>query len=66
MRNAMCMYSKTPDEHLVITRHPNYANVLVAYGLSGQGAKFVRAVGEISADLATQPIPSDSSTHDGW
>lgn len=53
VHNATCMYSNTPDEHFVITRHPNYANVTVACGFSGHGFKFVPVVGEILADLAT-------------
>jgi len=54
---ATCMYSNTPDEHFVITRHPGYRNVTVACGFSGHGFKFVPVVGEIVADLA-----SDGST----
>ncbi|GGG07761.1 N-methyltryptophan oxidase [Rhodococcoides trifolii] len=50
---ATCMYSNTPDEHFVIARHPDAANVTVACGFSGHGFKFVPVVGEILADLAT-------------
>jgi sarcosine oxidase len=53
VHTATCMYSNTPDEHFVITRHPDYANVTVACGFSGHGFKFVPVVGEILADLAT-------------
>ncbi|MFE3741186.1 N-methyl-L-tryptophan oxidase [Streptomyces sp. NPDC059134] len=50
---ATCMYSNTPDEHFVITRHPAHpASVTVACGFSGHGFKFVPVVGEIVADLA--------------
>ena len=49
---ATCMYSNTPDEHFVIARHPDSANVTVACGFSGHGFKFVPVVGEILADLA--------------
>ncbi|MFC9430857.1 N-methyl-L-tryptophan oxidase [Streptomyces sp. NPDC056987] len=50
---ATCMYSTTPDEHFVITRHPAHpATVTVACGFSGHGFKFVPVVGEILADLA--------------
>lgn len=51
--SATCMYSNTPDEHFVIARHPDAANVTVACGFSGHGFKFVPVVGEILADLAT-------------
>ncbi len=47
------MYSNTPDQHFVIARHPDSANVTVACGFSGHGFKFVPVVGEILADLAT-------------
>jgi sarcosine oxidase len=53
VHSATCMYSNTSDEHFVITRHPDYANVTVACGFSGHGFKFVPVVGEIVADLAT-------------
>lgn len=51
---ATCMYSNTPDQHFVIARHPDSANVTVACGFSGHGFKFVPVVGEILADLATE------------
>jgi sarcosine oxidase len=53
VHSATCMYSNTPDEHFVIARHPDTANVTVACGFSGHGFKFVPVVGEILADLAT-------------
>ncbi len=53
VHSATCMYSNTPDEHFVIARHPDSANVTVACGFSGHGFKFVPVVGEILADLAT-------------
>lgn len=53
LHSATCMYSNTPDQHFVIARHPDCANVTVACGFSGHGFKFVPVVGEILADLAT-------------
>ncbi|MET7937397.1 N-methyl-L-tryptophan oxidase [Streptomyces sp. NPDC005322] len=53
LKAATCMYSNTPDEHFVITRHPAHTDaVTVACGFSGHGFKFVPVVGEILADLA--------------
>jgi sarcosine oxidase len=52
LHSATCMYSNTPDEHFVIARHPDCANITVACGFSGHGFKFVPVVGEILADLA--------------
>ncbi|WAC53528.1 N-methyl-L-tryptophan oxidase [Gordonia sp. SL306] len=53
VHTATCMYSNTPDEHFVIARPPELANVTVACGFSGHGFKFVPVVGEVLADLAT-------------
>jgi sarcosine oxidase len=52
LKAATCMYTNTPDEHFVITRHPAHEQVTVACGFSGHGFKFVPVVGEILADLA--------------
>ena len=49
-----CMYTNTPDEHFVISPHPEHPQVTVACGFSGHGYKFCSVVGEILADLATE------------
>ena len=49
-----CMYTNTPDEHFVISTHPEYPQVAVAAGFSGHGFKFCGVVGEILADLVTR------------
>ncbi|GGZ09138.1 N-methyl-L-tryptophan oxidase [Streptomyces poonensis] len=52
LKAATCMYTSTPDEHFVISRHPAHPeSVTVACGFSGHGFKFVPVVGEIVADL---------------
>jgi sarcosine oxidase len=48
-----CMYTNTPDEHFVISLHPDHPQVAIAAGFSGHGYKFCSVVGEILADLAT-------------
>ena len=53
LRGEPCMYSSTPDEHFVVSRHPAHEAVTVACGFSGHGFKFVPVIGEILADLAT-------------
>ena len=58
LHSATCMYSITPDQHFVIARHPDSANVTVACGFSGHGFKFVPVVGEILADLAITGVTS--------
>ena len=52
IRTLTCMYTQTPDQHFIIDRHPDAANVVIACGFSGHGFKFAAAVGEALADLA--------------
>jgi sarcosine oxidase len=52
VRHAVCMYTMTPDEHFVVDRHPRFANVAFAAGLSGHGFKMASVIGEALADLA--------------
>lgn len=54
VRARTCMYTNTPDEHFVISTHPDHPQVAVAAGFSGHGYKFCAVVGEILADLATE------------
>lgn len=54
LRAVTCMYTNTPDEHFVITNHPNRPQVTVGCGFSGHGFKFVPVIGEILADLVTE------------
>ncbi|QNI31067.1 N-methyl-L-tryptophan oxidase [Alloacidobacterium dinghuense] len=51
---ATCMYTMTPDEHFIVSRHPDYAQVSVACGFSGHGFKFAPVIGEVLADLAIE------------
>jgi sarcosine oxidase len=48
-----CMYTNTPDEHFMISAHPEHPQVAIAAGFSGHGFKFCGVVGEILADLVT-------------
>lgn len=48
----VCMYTKTPDEHFIVDRHPLYPGVVFASACSGHGFKFASVVGEVLADLA--------------
>ena len=47
------MYTNTPDEHFVISAHPEHPQVAFVAGFSGHGFKFRGVVGEILADLVT-------------
>ncbi len=49
-----CMYTNTPDEHFVISTHPQHPQVAIAAGFSGHGYKFCSVVGETLADLVTE------------
>ena len=49
-----CMYTNTPDQHFVVSAHPEHPQVSVAAGFSGHGYKFCSVIGEILADLATE------------
>ncbi|MDQ3862402.1 MAG: N-methyl-L-tryptophan oxidase [Actinomycetota bacterium] len=49
-----CMYTNTPDQHFVISTHPNYPQAAIAAGFSGHGYKFCSVGGEILADLASE------------
>jgi sarcosine oxidase len=49
-----CLYTNSPDEDFIIDLLPGHdGRVTIACGFSGHGFKFVPAVGEILADLAT-------------
>jgi monomeric sarcosine oxidase len=50
--HAVCMYTMSPDEHFIVDRHPDLANVVFAAGLSGHGFKFVPVLGRALADMA--------------
>ena len=50
----LCLYTKTPDEHFILDRHPEVPNVVVGGGFSGHGFKFGPVIGEILADLALE------------
>lgn len=48
---SMCLYTKTPDEHFILDRHPAHSNVVIAGGFSGHGFKFGSVIGEVIAGL---------------
>ncbi len=52
VRHSVCMYTKTPDSHFCIDRHPDWENVVFGAGFSGHGFKFTTVLGEALADLA--------------
>jgi monomeric sarcosine oxidase len=50
--HAACLYTMSPDEHFLVDRHPEHANVVFAAGLSGHGFKFTPVLGRALAELA--------------
>ncbi len=54
LRAVTCLYTLTPDEHFVVTVHPEFPQVTVAAGFSGHGFKFTSVLGEILADLIVE------------
>lgn len=51
LNGVICMYTRTPDDHFIVDRHPTAPNVIMAAGFSGHGFKFTPAIGEQLADL---------------
>jgi monomeric sarcosine oxidase len=49
--HAVCMYTRTPDDHFLIDWHPQHERSVVAAGLSGHGFKFVPVLGEVLAEM---------------
>ena len=52
MQAKTCMYTMTPDEHFLVSPHPEFPQVVIACGFSGHGFKFTSVLGEVLADLA--------------
>lgn len=48
-----CLFTNSPDEHFIIDRVADAANVAIAAGFSGHGFKFCSVVGEMLAELVT-------------
>ena len=55
LNGVVCMYTRTPDGHFIVDRHPTAPNVVLAAGFSGHGFKFTPAIGEQLANLALDP-----------
>ena len=51
-KGAICIYSRTPDGHFIIDKHPAYPHISFAAGFAGHGFKFASVVGEILTQLA--------------
>ncbi|WP_067725828.1 N-methyl-L-tryptophan oxidase [Oceanobacillus damuensis] len=59
-KGVICMYTRTPDGHFIIDKHPEHAHISIAAGFAGHGFKFASVVGEILSQLAI----SGETSHD--
>ncbi|MGA8152214.1 MAG: FAD-dependent oxidoreductase [Terriglobales bacterium] len=59
LETRVCQYENTPDNHLIIDRHPRGANVWLVGGGSGHGFKHGPALGEMVAELALEGKDAD-------
>jgi len=50
----VCLYTMTPDEHFILDRHPQHAQIAIGAGFSGHGFKFGVVSGQILADLVSE------------
>ena len=57
----VCQYEQSPDEHLIIDRHPAADNVWIVGGGSGHGFKHGPAVGELVARLVLTGQAADAT-----
>ncbi|XP_071790533.1 peroxisomal sarcosine oxidase-like isoform X2 [Asterias amurensis] len=53
-----CIYTSTPNEEIILDRHPDHPNIIVGCGFSGHGFKLAPVVGKILSELATGEKPS--------
>ncbi len=51
--SRVCTYEITPDEHLLVDRHPRHENVVLLGGGSGHAYKLAPMLGAYVADLVT-------------
>lgn len=59
LETRVCQYENSPDEHLIIDRHPAADNVWLVGGGSGHGFKHGPAVGELVARLVLSGATPD-------
>ena len=63
----VCQYENSPDDNLIVDRHPAAKNVWLLGGGSGHGFKLSPAVGELAAQavLSGREVPK-MFDHDVW
>ncbi|HET7440685.1 MAG TPA: FAD-dependent oxidoreductase [Terriglobales bacterium] len=60
LETRVCQYEQTPDNHLIVDRHPRKENVWLLGGGSGHGFKHGPAIGEIMVELILRGKESQS------
>ena len=55
LESRVCQYSRSADSHLIVDRHPEWENVVLAGAGSGHGFKLAPAVGRLSSQLVSDP-----------
>jgi glycine/D-amino acid oxidase-like deaminating enzyme len=53
-----CLYTLSADEHFIVDRHPRWAHVVFAAGLSGHGFKFTCVLGKLLVEMLLDGRPS--------
>ena len=60
VRSEPCLWTVSQDRNLIVGRHPEHEQIIIAGGCSGRGFKFSPVIGEILTQLAL----SGSTPHD--
>jgi glycine/D-amino acid oxidase-like deaminating enzyme len=60
LETRVCQYENSPDNHLIIDRHPVSENVWLVGGGSGHGFKHGPALGEMLAELVLEDKDPDA------
>lgn len=59
IETRVCQYENSPDNHLIVDRHPKSKNIWLLGGGSGHGFKHGPALGEMVAELVTEDKDPD-------
>jgi len=53
-KHTVCLYTRTPDGHFIVDRHPEHDAIALGCGFSGHGFKFTPVIGQVLAELALE------------
>lgn len=57
VRQSVCLYTMSPDQHFLVDQHPQHAGLWLAAGFSGHGFKFASVLGEAIAAKVVDETP---------